>query len=442
MFTESQTEQGTAPIQTSPLANPIKAAKAAGLRYVSDTGPCIRRLRVNKKSFRFVGPDGEPIRDEDELRRIRSLGIPPAWTKVWICPDPNGHIQATGRDAKGRKQYRYHPRWREVRDETKFNKMLEFGAMLPMIRERTERDLAQPGLPRTKVIAAVVRLLEGTLIRVGNEEYARQNGSFGLTTMRDWHVDISGSTLRFHFRGKSGKDHTVDIRDRKLAHIVKRCQDIPGHELFQYLDDDGNRHTIGSADVNEYLREVTGHDFTAKDFRTWAGTVLASLALQEFESFDSKTQAKKNVVQAIRSVSERLGNTPSICRKCYVHPAVLEAYMDGSMLKTLKARTEEVMSEAIQKLRPEEAAVMAFLQERLKQEVNRRDNLAKSLAESVSRAAEKRRGTVSSPAMKKVVSGQAKARRVTLGRTGSRRNGGTAQVAAAAARSRRGARAA
>jgi DNA topoisomerase-1 len=228
-----------------------------------------------------------------------------------------------------------------------------------------------------------VRLLEGTLIRVGNEEYARTNGSFGLTTMRDWHVDIDGSKLTFHFRGKSGKEHSVDIRDRKLARIVKRCQDIPGEELFQYIDEKGHRHSIGSADVNDYLRSITGHDFTAKDFRTWAGTVLASLALQEFESFDSMTQAKKNVVQAIRSVSERLGNTPAICRKCYVHPAILESYMDGSMLQTLKHRAEEAMANSLHSLRPEEAAVMAFLQERLKQEVNRRDRLGETLAKSV-----------------------------------------------------------
>jgi DNA topoisomerase-1 len=368
------------------LADPMLSAKVAGLRYVADTGPCIRRARSGKKTFRYIGPDGKAERDPAELRRLRGLGIPPAWTKVWICPDPDGHIQATGRDAKGRKQYRYHPRWREVRDETKYNKMLEFGAALPAIRERTDRDLALPGLPREKVLATVVKLLEGTLIRVGNEEYARHNGSFGLTTMRDRHVDISGSTMRFHFRGKSGIEHNVDIRDRRLAKIVKKCQDIPGHELFQYIDDEGQRHAIGSADVNEYLRSISGKDFTAKDFRTWAGTVLASLALQEFEAFDSQTQAKKNLVQAIRSVSEKLGNTPAICRKCYIHPAVLEAYMDGSMLRTLKARTEKVISEELGGLRAEEAAVMAFLQARLKQEVNRRDRLAEDLAESLKRA--------------------------------------------------------
>jgi len=390
MDTESRTSSGEITLATSPLADPMTAAKAAGLRYVADVGPCIRRIKSGKH-FRYVGQDGKPIRDEDELRRIRALGIPPAWKNVWICPIANGHIQATGRDVKGRKQYRYHTRWREVRDETKFNKMLEFGAALPGIRERTDRDLALPGLPREKVLAAVVRLLEGTLIRVGNEEYARQNGSFGLTTMRVRHVNIEGSTVRFHFRGKSGKEHNVDIRDRRLARIVKRCQDIPGHELFQYIDESGQRHAIGSADVNDYLRTISGHDFTAKDFRTWAGTVLASLALQEIEAFDSQTQAKKNVVQAIRSGAERLGNTPAICRKCYVHPGILEAYMDGSMPEALKAKAEEAVSESSHSLRPEEAAVLSFLQQRLTQEVSRTEKLEETLAKSIARTSKRRR---------------------------------------------------
>jgi DNA topoisomerase-1 len=394
MHLDTQADPASPSAVMTLLADPVAAAKAAGLHYLSDTGPCIRRIRCGAKKFRYVGPDNKPIRDPDELRRVRSLGIPPAWTDVWICPDADGHIQATGRDVKGRKQYRYHARWRELRDETKYNKMLEFGAALPLIRERTDKDLALPGLPREKVLAAVVRLLEGTLIRVGNEEYARTNGSFGLTTMRDWHVDIEGSRLRFHFRGKSGKDHNVDLRDRRLAKIVKKCQDIPGHELFQFIGDDGHRHTIGSADVNDYLRSITGKDFTAKDFRTWAGTVLASLALQAFEGFDSQTQAKKNVVQAIKSVSERLGNTPAICRKCYIHPAVLDSYMDGSMLQTLKKHTEAVMAEELQNLRPEEAAVMAFLQERLKQEVNRRDTLADDLAASLKQPSKRRPASV------------------------------------------------
>jgi DNA topoisomerase-1 len=295
--------------------------------------------------------------------------IPPAWTDVWIAPHANGHIQATGRDARGRKQYRYHPRWRAVRDETKYGRMMAFAAALPRIRARVEADLARPGLPREKVLATVVRLLETTLIRVGNEEYARANRSFGLTTMRDRHVAVSGRSVRFGFRGKSGIRHTIDLNDRRLARVVKRCRDLPGQELFQYLDDDGRPQSIDSADVNAYLREVTGDDFTAKDFRTWAGTVLAALALREFESFDSQTQAKKNVLRAIERVSERLGNTPTVCRKCYVHPEVINAYLDGSMLETLKQIADREMAESLHDLRPEEAAVLALLRQRLAQEI-------------------------------------------------------------------------
>lgn len=347
--------------------DPVESAQAAGLRYVSDASPGIQRKRAGK-GFSYVDLNGKPIRDRDKLQRLKGLGIPPAYTDVWICPNSNGHLQATGRDAKGRKQYRYHPRWREVRDETKYTRMLAFGEALPLIRERTQRDLGLSGLPREKVLATVVRLLETTLIRVGNEEYAKENRSFGLTTMRDRHVDISGSTIQFQFRGKSGKQHTVDLQDRRLAKVVKRCQDVPGYELFQYLDEKGQRQTIDSDDVNEYLREIAGQDFTAKDFRTWAGTVFATLALQEFEAFDSQAQAKKNVVRAIETVAERLGNTPSICRKCYVHPEVINAYLDGSLIHTLKQRTEQEIVESLHELRPEEAAVMAFLQQRLARE--------------------------------------------------------------------------
>jgi DNA topoisomerase I len=362
------TEQQYIQAEANPsIANPVESAKAAGLRYVSDTTPGIRRKRVGK-NFSYIGVDGKPIHDPEELRRIKSLGIPPAYTHVWICPDPYGHIQATGRDAKGRKQYRYHPRWRAVRDETKYGRMIAFGQTLHLIRERTDRDLALPGLPREKVLATVVQLLEATLIRVGNDEYARSNKSFGLTTMHDRHVDISGSTLRFHFRGKSGKKHTINMSDRRLARIVKRCRDIPGHELFQYIDDAGKPQDVTSDDVNAYLRGITGQEFTAKDFRTWAGTVLAAIALKEFESFDSQAQAKKNIVRAIERVAERLGNTPSICRKCYVHPAVLDAYLDGSLIDVLKQRAEHELTESINDLRPEEAAVMALLQQRLEQE--------------------------------------------------------------------------
>jgi DNA topoisomerase I len=345
--------------ELSPV-DPVESAQAAGLRYVSDADPGIRRKRVGKH-FSYIGLDGRPIHDPTTLKRIKALGIPPAYTDVWICPDPRGHLQATGRDARGRKQYRYHRHWRQVRDETKYNRMIAFGQALPAIRVRTEQDLSLPGLPRAKVLASVVRLLETTLIRVGNEEYAKTNRSFGLTTMRDRHVTIDGATVHFHFRGKSGKTQTVNLNDRRLARIVKRCRDLPGYELFQYIDEQGQRQTIGSGDVNEYVREITGQDFTAKDFRTWAGTVLAAQALQEYEAFDSAAQAKKNVVRAIERVAERLGNTPSICRKCYVHPAVLDAYLDGSLIKTLQQRADQEFAESLRDLRPEEATVMRLL---------------------------------------------------------------------------------
>jgi DNA topoisomerase I len=312
-----------------------------------------------------VDASNKALRDREQLDRIKSLAIPPAWTDVWICPHANGHLQATGRDAKGRKQHRYHPEWRRVRDETKYNRMIAFGKALPKIRRRARQDTRLRGLPRNKVVATVVRLLEMSLIRVGNEEYARNNHSFGLTTMRDRHVTVSGSTLRFRFRGKGGKEHSVDIDHPRLAKIVANCQDLPGQELFQYIDDNGDRQTITSDDVNSYLREITGQDFTAKDFRTWAGTVLAALALREFERFDSQAQAKKNIVRAIERVAERLGNTPSICRKCYVHPTVIDAYLDGSMLETIQRRAEQQIAQSLDKLRPEEAAVLALLQQRL-----------------------------------------------------------------------------
>jgi DNA topoisomerase-1 len=368
----------TAPghVAVTPTITPAESAKAAGLRYVSDTRPGIRRKRVGRH-FSYVGPDGQPIRDPAVLKRIKALAIPPAWTDVWICPDPNGHVQATARDAKGRKQYRYHPRWQAVRDETKYERTIAFGQALPLIREQTERHLDLPGLPREKVLAAIVRLLEITLIRVGNDEYARHNKSFGLTTMRDRHVAVNGSEIRFHFRGKSGKYHSLELQDRRLARIVKRCRDIPGQELFQYFDDAGERRDVGSGDVNEYLREITGQDFTAKDFRTWAGTVLAAWALREFEVFDSETQAKRNVVQAIERVAERLGNTPAVCRRCYVHPAVLDAYLDGSLIDQVKEQVEDELTESLSKLPPEEAAVLVFLQRRLEQAEQQADEHAR-----------------------------------------------------------------
>jgi DNA topoisomerase-1 len=279
----------------------------------------------------LVGPNGSRVRDPAVLERIRRLAIPPAWTDVWINPHPLGHLQATGRDARGRKQYRYHPRWRVVRDETKFGRMRAFAEALPRIRARTERDLAQPGLPRTKVLALVVRLLETTLVRVGNREYERANAHFGLTTMKDWHVDVAPPRLRFHFVGKSGKQRRVDVRDARLARLVQRCRDLPGWELFRYVDDDGRRHAVDASDVNAYLHDIAGEAFTAKDFRTWAGTVLAMLALGDRPAFRTKGEAKRNVVAAIAKVADQLGNTPSVCRKCYVHPLVIESYLAGSL---------------------------------------------------------------------------------------------------------------
>jgi DNA topoisomerase I len=355
----------------SPPADPVKCAKAVGLRYVSDTSPGLRRIRAGK-GFRYVGPGSKPVRDASTLSRIRSLAIPPAWTDVWICPAANGHLQATGRDDRGRKQHRYHPEWRRARDATKYHRMVAFARALPRLRRRVEKDLARPGLPRRKVLAAVVRLLETTLIRVGNEEYARDNHSFGLTTLKDRHAEIEGAHVCFHFRGKSGIEHEIDLTDRRLARIVHRCQDLPGQDLFQWMDEDDLVHDVNSADVNDYLHENAGDEFTAKDFRTWAGTVLAARALQEFQMFDSQAQAKRNVVQAIESVARRLGNTRAVCRKCYVHPAVVEAYLDGSLLRTLRRRVESEIKGSLRELRPEEAAVLAFLQERLRRETARR----------------------------------------------------------------------
>ena len=318
-----------------------------------------------------MSPTGAIVRDEQALRRIRRLAIPPAWRDVWICSDPRGHLQATGRDARGRKQHRYHPRWREVRDEAKYDRILDFAAALPALRGRTGRDTAVPGLPRTKVVAAVVQLLERTLIRVGNEEYARDNHSFGLTTMRDDHARVSGSTIRFRFRGKSGKFHDIAFSDARLARIVKRCQELPGRELFQYLDDDGQVQNIGSADVNEYLRLVMGREFTAKDFRTWTGTVLAAKALQELEEFGSDTQAKKNILQAVEGVAGMLGNTRSVCRKCYIHPAIIDAYLDRSLARALSERAGRRLANP-HALSRFEIAVLALLQRRLRRDAQRR----------------------------------------------------------------------
>jgi len=353
---------------TNPVADPEESAREAGLRYVSDDRPGIRRRRAGS-GFRYLRPDGSAVKDEPTLRRIKALVIPPAWTDVWIATDPRGHLQATGRDAKGRKQYRYHPRWRAVRDETKFERMLAFGAALPTIRAYVEKDLARHGLPREKVLATVVRLLEATLIRVGNEEYARENRSYGLTTLRNRHLAIHGTELRFEFRGKSGKQHQISLRDRRLAGVLKRLQDLPGQELFQYLDEDGTRRTIDSEDVNGYLREITGEEFSAKDFRTWAGTVLCAVALRELEACPSEAEAKRNVAQVVKQVSQQLGNTPAVCRSCYIHPAVIEGYFESHanvpLADALGQQLESAAEDDPVERSSDEAAVMHLLRRRL-----------------------------------------------------------------------------
>jgi DNA topoisomerase-1 len=344
------------------------AARSAQLRYVSDTERGFARRRRGK-SFTYVRASGTTLRDRAALERICSLAIPPAWKDVWICTTANGHVQATGRDARGRKQYRYHPRWREAQDQHKYERIIAFAKALPRIRRTVARDLRKRGLPRDKVLAAAVRLLETTLIRVGNDEYARDNRSFGLTTMHDEHVKLRGATIRFDFRGKHGIEHEIDLEDRRLAQIVRACRDLPGQELFQYLDEAGEVRDVGSGDVNDYLRKIGGEDFTAKDFRTWAGTALAAQALQEFQDFDSKAAAKRNITKAIEHVAERLGNTQAICRKCYVHPGIIEAYMDRSLVRTLKRRTERELRRTLHRLSSEEAAVLALLQRRMQREL-------------------------------------------------------------------------
>jgi DNA topoisomerase-1 len=341
---------------------PHISAAEAGLRYVSDMTPGIRRKKSGK-SFRYVDPAGNPLKNADHLARIRKLAIPPAYTDVWICPDPRGHIQATGRDARGRKQYRYHPRWREIRDETKFTRLLAFAEVLPRMREAVERDLNLSGLPRNKVLATVVRLLEWTCIRVGNEEYARNNKSFGLTTLKNKHVEVSGSRIRFEFQGKSGKAHSCDISDRRLARIVARCQAIPGQELFQYIEEDGSRQAISSEDVNGYIREIAGDDFSAKDFRTWTGTMLAAAALREQGPATTEKEAKAAILKAIDQVSVQLNNTRAVCRKYYVHPALFESYSRGTLLARYERELKRARATGLEN---EEAAVLAILRAQLR----------------------------------------------------------------------------
>ena len=344
-------------IKGNNVNNPAAAANDAGLYYVNDNRVGYRR-KANGNGFEYLDTEAKRIRDRQRLLRIKRLAIPPAWTDVWICPSPNGHIQATGRDARGRKQYRYHDRWREVRDENKFGRLAEFAKTLPKIRRRVARDITLADLPREKVLATVVRLLERTFIRIGNEEYARENKSFGLTTIKNRHVMVKGAHLRFRFRGKSGRHHEVDMTDRRIAKIVAKCQDLPGQDLFQYVSDKDEVRNITSQDVNDYLRDITSEDFTAKDFRTWAGTVLAAIALDAQPERETKKQAKANVKTAVCAVAELLGNTPAICRKCYVHPAVIEAYLNRTPIAKL---TSALRSTGRWDLRGAEKAVLKFL---------------------------------------------------------------------------------
>ena len=355
---------GDSGLTVAVYVDPVESAKAAGLRYVTDEIPGIRR-RKSGKGFTYIAPDGRTVRDPKELQRIRSLAIPPAWTDVWISPVRNGHLQATGRDARGRKQHRYHPEWRAVRDETKFGRMIAFGEALPKIRQRAEADLSLRGLPRNKVVATVVKLLETTLIRIGNKEYARQNNSFGLTTLRDGHVDIEGAKLRFEFRGKSGQEHSVELHDRRLARIVRQCRDLPGQTLFQYLDEEGVRQSIRSEDVNSYLREVTGEEFSAKDFRTWGGTVLALSALLEIGACENEKEASKAVVETVKRVAGELGNRPATCRKFYIHPVVLDTFVEGKLVEVLADLVEAPPETAATSgLRGLERETLALLRQR------------------------------------------------------------------------------
>ncbi|HWG89888.1 MAG TPA: DNA topoisomerase IB [Candidatus Thermoplasmatota archaeon] len=345
------------------MPDPVESAKEAGLRWMCDDQPGIRRVKSGK-GFRYVDAEGKAVRDKETLARIRALAIPPAWTDVWICPSPRGHLQATGRDVKGRKQYRYHEKWRATRDETKYDRMIAFGHALPKIRRRVKADLARPGFPREKVLATLVSLMAKTLVRVGNEEYAKTNKSYGLTTLKNRHVEVNGSTLHLSFRGKAGQYHEISLTDPKLARIVDRLQSIPGQDLFQYVDEKGEIQKIGSEDVNGYLKEITGEEFTAKDFRTWAGTVLAVTALREIGPCAKKTEAKKNVVRATEQVAARLGNTVAVCRKSYIHPDVFECYLDGSLLDAITAAEQGAARTRPRGLSEDEKAVVAFLEAR------------------------------------------------------------------------------
>lgn len=369
------------------IAEPQQAAASAGLRYIADSRPGIRRRKSGTGSF-YVHSDGSRVSDANALKRIRALAIPPAWKDVWICAFSDGHLQATGRDARGRKQYLYHPRFREIRDSTKYQHVIAFADALPAIRAKVREHMALPDLPREKVVATVVYLLDETLIRVGNDDYAKQNKSYGLTTLKNRHVEVDGSEVRFHFDGKSGKQWSAKIKDRRVAKIIRACQDLPGQELLQYRDEGGTIQDVTSSDVNDYLREITGRDVTAKDFRTWAGTVLAAIALKDLTSIGGAKKADKRLRAAIETVAARLGNTPAICRKCYVHPEVLNAFLDGSLRRELTARSKTPLHEKRRNYALEEVAVLAMLRSRLKAArngANGAERLRQQLAGSVRR---------------------------------------------------------
>jgi len=368
-----------------------EAAKAAGLRYVTDAIPGIRRVK-RRAGFSFISADGTPIRDSKEIARIKALAIPPAYTDVWICPIANGHLQATGRDARGRKQYRYHKRWREVRDENKFDRMVEFAKALPAIRGAVHRDLGLPGMPREKVLAAIVSLLERTAIRVGNEEYARENESFGVTTLRDEHVEVEGSKVFFRFRGKSGKEHEIEVRDKRIARIVQRAQDLPGQQLFEYVDDDGVVRPVRSEDVNEYIKEISSGEFTAKDFRTWDGTMLCALELAALKAEEESVTARKQMIaEVVKNVAAHLGNTPTVCKKSYIYPGVIDQFLKNGALQLIEKAAGRALPHALDR---HETAVVALIERLIASEA---EPLSDVLAKSVraERAKRKQRGKAS-----------------------------------------------
>jgi DNA topoisomerase I len=378
-----------------------EAARAAGLRYVTDAIPGIRRVK-RRAGFSFIAADGTPVTDPKEVARIKALAIPPAYSDVWISPIPNGHLQATGRDARGRKQYRYHKRWREVRDENKFDRMIEFAKALPAIRTAVHRDLGRPGMPREKVLAAIVSLLERTAIRVGNEEYARENASFGVTTLRDEHAEVAGSKVFFRFRGKSGKEHEIEVRDKRIARIVQRAQDLPGQHLFEYLDDEGVARPVRSEDVNEYIKEISGGDFTAKDFRTWDGTMMCALELAALKAQEESLTARKHLIaEVVQDVAAHLGNTPAVCRKSYIYPGVIEEFLKNGALDLIENAAVRESPDALDR---HETAVVALIERLIASEAEPlHDVLAKSVR---AERAKRKRKPNGKPARKRASGGK------------------------------------